>query len=183
VNCLQKPNGENLKHNQLASRTRSARVSRDLDIHPETLINPNPSPATYASALLEDIQSFHHKNPVISVKKECGVLVESEKVVNDDVMEPSLHKYVTVRRGGDADADAEEQESSGSNSFAGSQQLSWMSSSWEPNSGDSADCWTSKSRSDVGGMGLERSIEHPRNGIGRGRDGVRCKSVLPAKQC
>ncbi|KAK1421468.1 hypothetical protein QVD17_23822 [Tagetes erecta] len=164
-----KPNGENLKHNQIGSRTRSAWLSGDLDINPETLINPNPSPVSYASVLLEDIQNFHHKNPVISVKKEGGVFVESEKVVNADVTEPSLHKYVTVRRGGDADA--EEQESSGSNSFAG------MSSSWEPNSGDSTDCWTSKSRSDAGGMGVERSDEYLRNGIGRGKDGVRCKSV------
>ncbi|XP_062027498.1 uncharacterized protein At1g65710-like [Rosa rugosa] len=70
--------------------------------------------------------------------------VESEVLVDDDLLEPSFHKYVTVRRGG---ADMEDQESSGSNSFvSGSQQPQWgFSSSWEPNSADSTDCWSSRS--------------------------------------
>ncbi|XP_030952807.1 uncharacterized protein At1g65710-like [Quercus lobata] len=75
-------------------------------------------------------------------------VVESEVAVTDDVTEPSFHKYVTVRRGGAlvGAADMEDQESSGSNSFvAGGQQQHWglSSSSWEPNSADSTDCWTS----------------------------------------
>ncbi|GAB2277706.1 hypothetical protein Dimus_012409 [Dionaea muscipula] len=68
-------------------------------------------------------------------------VVESQVNVGDDLMAPSIHKYVTVRKKG---VDDEEQESSGSNSFVGSQQLNWTSpSSWEPNSADSTDCWTS----------------------------------------
>ncbi|KAM0067913.1 hypothetical protein Hdeb2414_s0002g00066921 [Helianthus debilis subsp. tardiflorus] len=180
---IKKPNG-----NQTVSKTRSSRLSRELDINPETLTNPTPNPPSYASLLLEDNQNFHQKNPptaaVADLKCVAGAndrqlkkdnVVESEKVVSDDLMEQSLLKYVTVRRGG-GDADSEEQESSGSNSFAGSQQLSWMSSSWEPNSGDSSDCWTSKSRSDVRDVEVERS-EYPRNGIGRGRVGVHGRSA------
>lgn len=76
-------------------------------------------------------------------------VVESMLVFNDDdVMEPSLHKYVTVNRGGGS-LDMEDQESSGSNSFTVSsgQQLHWgiSSSSWEPSSVESKDCWTSRS--------------------------------------
>ncbi|KNA24738.1 hypothetical protein SOVF_013200 isoform A [Spinacia oleracea] len=71
--------------------------------------------------------------------------VESEVKVGDDLMEPSLHKYVTVRmKGGDFD----DEESSGSNSYVGGSQHNWVSSSsWEPTSADSTDCWTSKSYS------------------------------------
>ena len=48
---------------KIVSRTRSSRLSRDLDINPETLLNPNPNPnpTSYASLLLEDIQNFHQK--------------------------------------------------------------------------------------------------------------------------
>ncbi|KAH0455907.1 hypothetical protein IEQ34_015939 [Dendrobium chrysotoxum] len=56
--------------------------------------------------------------------------VESELVVKDDLLEPSLHKYVTVR---DMRWDLEPQESAGSNSFEGKP---W-SSMWEMNSIDS----------------------------------------------
>ncbi|KAJ1386978.1 hypothetical protein SESBI_40371 [Sesbania bispinosa] len=74
--------------------------------------------------------------------------IESEVVVSVDVMEPSLHKYVTVKRGGSlGGVDMEDQESSGSNSFtvsSGQQHWGISSSSWEPNSADSADCWTSR---------------------------------------
>ncbi|CAH1437057.1 unnamed protein product [Lactuca virosa] len=204
---------ENLKNNQLVTRTRSSRLSRDLDINPETLLNSNPP--SYASLLLEDIQNFHQKNPTTTtatattvattpqppgfslpacVSKACSILeavadlnsannsnerqfkkkdnlVESEMVVDDDLTEPSLHKYVTVRRGA-GDADADEQESSGSNSFAGSQQMSWMSSSWEPNSGDSTSCYTSSRSNEV-----QKSGEYPRSGIGRGRVGVHGRSA------
>ncbi|KAL7614116.1 hypothetical protein Lser_V15G07026 [Lactuca serriola] len=202
---------ENLKNNQLVTRTRSSRLSRDLDINPETLLNSNPP--SYASLLLEDIQNFHQKNPTTAtattvattpqppgfslpacVSKACSILeavadlnsannsnerqfkkkdnlVESEMVVDDDLTEPSLHKYVTVRRGA-GDADADEHESSGSNSFAGSQQMSWMSSSWEPNSGDSTSCYTSSRSNEV-----QKSGEYPRSGIGRGRVGVHGRSA------
>lgn len=56
--------------------------------------------------------------------------LESELVVKDDLMEPSLHKYVTVR---EMRSDLEPQESAGSNSFEGQP---W-SSMWEMNSVDS----------------------------------------------
>lgn len=77
--------------------------------------------------------------------------VESELVVEDDLMEPSIHKYVTMKRGcmlrGD---DKEEIESSGSNSFVGSGTQQWgVSSSWEPGSADSSECWTSNSKAAV----------------------------------
>ncbi|XP_008806680.2 eukaryotic translation initiation factor 4B3 [Phoenix dactylifera] len=69
-----------------------------------------------------------------------GPFVESEIVVKDDLMEPSLHKYVSVRDLGGGEM--EPQESAGSNSFIGQP---W-SSPWEPNSGDSTDrYWTSQS--------------------------------------
>ncbi|XP_048558400.1 treacle protein-like [Triticum urartu] len=168
----------------------SRRSSRDFD-H-----NGN----SYASLLLEDIQSYHQQNasdtaaaaPAFSlpacVSKACSILeavadlnsspsenrsfeldrsaddkgsanvscysagkaaaagthvVESEVVVKDDLMEPSLHKYVSVR---DIRGEAEPQESAGSNSFAGNP---WTCS-WEPNSVDSTDrTWTaSQSNSD-----------------------------------
>ncbi|KAL6652339.1 hypothetical protein ACP70R_011264 [Stipagrostis hirtigluma subsp. patula] len=60
------------------------------------------------------------------------VVVESEVVVKDDLMEPSLHKYVSVR---DIRRETEPQESAGSNSFAGN---AWTCS-WEPNSVSSTD--------------------------------------------
>uniref|UniRef100_M8BDI5 Uncharacterized protein n=1 Tax=Aegilops tauschii TaxID=37682 RepID=M8BDI5_AEGTA len=168
----------------------SRRSSRDFD-H-----NGN----SYASLLLEDIQSYHQQNasdtaaaaPAFSlpacVSKACSILeavadlnsspsenrsfdldrsaddkgsanmscysagkaagagthvVESELVVKDDLMEPSLHKYVSVR---DIRGEAEPQESAGSNSFAGNP---WTCS-WEPNSVDSTErTWTaSQSNSD-----------------------------------
>uniref|UniRef100_A0ACD5USR7 Uncharacterized protein n=1 Tax=Avena sativa TaxID=4498 RepID=A0ACD5USR7_AVESA len=160
----------------------SRRSSRDFD-H-----NGN----SYASLLLEDIQSYHQQNtsdtsaavPAFSlpacVSKACSILeavadlnsspsenrsfdlersaddkgsvnmgyggrtaaadthvVESEVVVKDDLMEPSLHKYVSVR---DIRGETEPLESAGSNSFAGNP---WTCS-WEPNSVDStARTWTS----------------------------------------
>ncbi|KAL6530990.1 hypothetical protein OROHE_014472 [Orobanche hederae] len=69
-------------------------------------------------------------------------ILESEVLGKDDLMEPSFHKYVTVRRGGGTsggEEDMEDQESSGSNSFVtGIGQQHWVSSSscWEPNSAD-----------------------------------------------
>ncbi|KAL5574361.1 hypothetical protein UlMin_023958 [Ulmus minor] len=129
--------------------------------------------------------------------------VESEVMMgSDDLTEPSFHKYVTVRRGG---TDMEDQESSGSNSFVGggSQNPNWgfSSSSWEPNSAESTDCWTGGWRSGVGGeeaaggrsntpvrfdtgggvegeggkkmSGKKRESGQRSGGIGRGRLGVK----------
>lgn len=234
-----------ISENPKTTRSRSSRLSRDLDINPETLSNPNTS---YTALLLEDIQNFHHKNtpppPAFSlppcVTKACSILeavadlnsstasnlsttdlprnpslindqmnnatsirkakqelrdpiLESEVVASDDLMQPSFHKYVTVRRGTAAggDEDLEEQESSGSNSFAGSQQQWTSSSCWEPNSAESTDRWTSSSRSisrqnasDEGGKRLgaakKRDADHQHSGIGKGRIGNRVSHMAPA---
>ncbi|KAK7385643.1 hypothetical protein VNO78_31397 [Psophocarpus tetragonolobus] len=132
--------------------------------------------------------------------------MECEVAVSDDVMEPSLHKYVTVKRGGGV-VDMEDQESSGSNSFtvSSSGQHQWggiSCSSWEPNSADSTDCWTSRLSSREEGhktpLGLEcslsseakkkglsngkrRACDHEHStGIGRGRIGSnKCLDSLP----
>ncbi|KAK6914978.1 hypothetical protein RJ641_020095 [Dillenia turbinata] len=226
--------GEESLKPQALTRSRSARRSRDLDINPESLSNPNPS---YTTLLLEDIQNFHQKsnpapapaltpnpksNPSFSlppcVTKAQSILeavadlnsctssnlssvfsddqkcnkndtkrsypndpfVESEVGINDDLMEPSFQKYVTVRRG-IVGGDMEEQESSGSNSFVGSQQH-WNSSGGEPNSADSTDCWTSRLKEreeEKNVLGLEearrgfsgRKRDDQRLGIGQGRIG------------
>ncbi|GMG99527.1 hypothetical protein Nepgr_001367 [Nepenthes gracilis] len=104
-------------------------------------------------------------------------VVESEEVnVGDDLMAPSIHKYVTVRKKG---VDEEEQESSGSNSFVvGGIQNSWASScSWELNSADSTDCWTSRSNTRGGEEGRsknrrEPSPDHRRGGMTSARAGA-----------
>lgn len=221
-----KAEAENLKSQPL-TRSRSSRRSRDLDLNPETLLNPIPS--SYTSLLLEDIQNFHQTNNNASsfslpacVSKACTILeavadlnsttssklsdvfsedrkcqlptndngigigrkmteiisrdpfVESEVMGSDDLMEPSFHKYVTVRRGG---SDMDEQESSGSNSFVGSstgnnQVWGFSSSSREPNSADSTDRSTTKSREDQdysGQLGHRRHCNSSRKG-GRRRD-------------
>ncbi|KAK4360879.1 hypothetical protein RND71_019831 [Anisodus tanguticus] len=138
-------------------------------------------------------------------KKRLGIkdpFVESEVTVNDDLMEPSIQKYVTFRR----ETDIEEQESSGSNSVIGGQQ-NWLSpSSWEPNSADSTDCWPSSksySREDNrsplgfqrhGGSEIGHDMEegkrrvnvkrrdtsdNQQTGIGRGRVGTRGAGLHP----
>lgn len=181
---------------RLVTRTRSSRLSRDLDFNPETLLNTSPT-SSYTALLLEDIQNFHQKGtpPVIpcltkansileavadlnsttisnlSTAEQFGKkkrletkepFVESEVIGNNDLMEPSFHKYVTVNRGGGgggSGGEMEEVESSGSNSIGGGQ--NWVSSSmWEPNSADSIDSWNSL-----------RLGEKKHNGIGRGRLG------------
>ncbi|KAE8654791.1 putative Retrotransposon protein [Hibiscus syriacus] len=147
---------------QSLTRSRSSRRSRDLDLNPETLLNPIPS--SYASLLLEDIQNFHQNNsnppqlslPAISAvgqkMKETG---DPQVIGNDHSTEPSFHKYVTVRRGGGG-ADMEDEESSGSNSIVGSgQQQHWGfsgSSSWEPSSADSMDGWTKGRQEDYSAL-------------------------------
>ncbi|KAG6753550.1 hypothetical protein POTOM_043621 [Populus tomentosa] len=234
--------GESLKP-QALTRSRSARRSRDLDLNPETLLNPTPS---YTALLLEDIQNFHQKNtpPSFSlpacVTKACSILeavadlnsttssnlscafsddrisppavaavnlagnklpeakdpfVESEVIASDDLMEPSFHKYVTVRRGGGTlcAEDMDGQESSGSNSFVGGSQqhLGLSTSSWEPNSADSTDRWSSRSNTrdedDKSPLGYQkhglpetgrdveqarRAFSGQRTGMGRGRLGT-----------
>lgn len=111
--------------------------------------------------------------------------VESEVIANDDLMEPSFHKYVTVRRGGGGGADAEDQESSGSNSYV--QQHNWgnSSSSWEPNSADSINdgCWTSKSHTNPTETERKCVVDHHKNSgrpsIGRGRPGATTLHSVP----
>ncbi|KAJ4746914.1 hypothetical protein LUZ62_081319 [Rhynchospora pubera] len=66
--------------------------------------------------------------------------LESEVAVKNDLIEPSMHKYVSVR---DLGAEVEPQESAGSNSFVGHP----LVSSWEPNSADSTDRYLAGSQS------------------------------------
>ncbi|KAI8536643.1 hypothetical protein RHMOL_Rhmol10G0273100 [Rhododendron molle] len=60
---------------QQVTRTRSSRLSRDLDFNPETLLNTSPT-SSYTALLLEDIQNFHQKGtPVIPcLTKACSIL-------------------------------------------------------------------------------------------------------------
>ncbi|KAM7278248.1 hypothetical protein ACFE04_005382 [Oxalis oulophora] len=138
-------------NNKKVMQSRSARLSRELDINPDSLLNPPPS---YTTLLLEDILNFHQKNNnnpssfslPACVNKACSIV---EAVIgSDDLMEPSFHKYVTVRRGGsELGGEIEEEESSGSNSFVGgaSQQWGFSSATWESNSAESTDRRTSRS--------------------------------------
>ncbi|XP_030536828.1 uncharacterized protein At1g65710-like isoform X2 [Rhodamnia argentea] len=93
--------------------------------------------------------SSYSGNDLVRKSEGRDPFVESELAVDDDLMEPSIHKYVTVKRGGLLKGDDKEEiESSGSNSFVGSGTQQWgVSSSWEPCSADSSDCWTSTSNS------------------------------------
>ncbi|PKA55427.1 hypothetical protein AXF42_Ash006629 [Apostasia shenzhenica] len=151
------------------TRTRSSRRnSRDFDN------NSGFNPASHASLLLEEKQNPAFSLPAC-VSKACSILeavadlnsscseqrayearrgfgrrdplpfMESELVVKDDLMEPSLHKYVTVR---ERERDTEPQESAGSNSIVGQP---WPSSPWEPSSVDSTDrCCTARVEEEVG---------------------------------
>ncbi|XP_073044708.1 uncharacterized protein At1g65710-like [Primulina eburnea] len=226
-------------------RSRSSRLSRELDIDPETLSNPVVT--SYTSLLLEDIQNFHQKkappvafslppcvtkacsileavadlnstttsnfsstfsedwqrNPVTEQFSKCNEtnkpisrgaspLMESEVAVNNDLMDPTFHKYVTVGRGAVDVDEFEGQESSGSNSITGRQ--NWISpTSLEPNSVDSTDRWESSRsvkrqrevRHAVSDLGRDsndsgkrtsskqREPDSQRSGIGRGRIGSR----------
>ncbi|EHA8586198.1 serine/arginine repetitive matrix protein 2 [Cocos nucifera] len=103
--------------------------------------------------------------------------VESEIIVKDDLMEPSLHKYVSVR---DLGGEMEPQESAGSNSFIGQP---W-SSPWEPNSIDSTDRdWTSHSNNgeEVEQQQQESMPEIALDSEARGRRprGGSCSNSLP----
>jgi len=107
--------------------------------------------------------STFSRNEYNNVAVPESSFVESELVVSDDVMEPSLHKYVTVKRGGSL---CEDQESSGSNSFTvSSGQQQWNICS----SGDSSDCWSSRLNSKEESL-KRRECDHQHSGgIGRGR--------------
>ncbi|XP_019172416.1 PREDICTED: uncharacterized protein At1g65710-like [Ipomoea nil] len=206
------PGSESLKP-QGVTRSRSSRLSRDLDLNPEALLNSN-STQNYTALLLEDIQNFHQKNtpnaPAFSlpacVTKACSILeavadlnsstssnltedrrrnftseqfvkndntvnppgkkrlgvkdpfMESEVAVGDDLMEPSIHKYVTTRRGNVEGGDTEDQESSGSNSFV-SGQPHWLSpSSWEPNSSDTTSRSYYSRDDNLSPLGFQRNV-------------------------
>nr|KYP71570.1 hypothetical protein KK1_010835 [Cajanus cajan] len=214
---------DNLKPQGL-TRSRSSRRSRDLDINPEPVVNSSNSYASLLLEDIQNFhqkntppQPQPQQQPSISLpaclNKACSILEavadlnsttssnfsedrkKSEVAVSDDVMEPSLHKYVTVKRGGGIDM--EDQESSGSNSFTVSShsgQHHWgisCSSSWEPNSADSTDCWTSRLSTLESDLSCEakkcmsnksRECDHEHSsGIGRGRLGSnKGLNMLPA---
>ncbi|KAK4742232.1 hypothetical protein SAY87_000233 [Trapa incisa] len=110
---------------------------------------PAPSSDFSGCALLEGMRA----EPSYQLSSNClkDPIVESEVGVDDDLVEPSMHKYVTLKRGSGVNptpGDREEIESSGSNSFMGS--TGTMQNQWEPGSADSADCWTSSSAPPVG---------------------------------
>ncbi|CAM8912906.1 unnamed protein product [Rhodiola kirilowii] len=141
-------------------RSRSLSRSQDFD-ELSRGSNPNPDPTTssYASILLEDIQKFHQKSSSSNVPfalpkcvtKACSILeavadmnsttsssIEDKKQgERNELLEPSLHKYVTMRRGTRSSGGnvVGDQESSVSNSGAGGGQgqQRW-GSPLEPNS-------------------------------------------------
>ncbi|XP_012081984.2 uncharacterized protein At1g65710 [Jatropha curcas] len=160
-----------------------------------------PGCVTKACSILEavaDLNSTTSSNISCEDKRSSNLIgkklteakdpfVESEVIVSDDLMEPSLHKYVTVRRGGTSSVTAAEdmdgQESSGSNSYVGGggSQQQWGyysgSSSWEPNSAESTDRWTTRSNTKEEDDGIKEEVaarkgfSGQRTGIGRGRVG------------
>ncbi|KAJ3680327.1 hypothetical protein LUZ60_016605 [Juncus effusus] len=142
--------------------------------------NPNPNPnsvpfslpacVSKACSILEAVadlnssssnskQGFSPKEPFL----------ESEIMVKDDLMEPSMHKYVSVR---DLGGEVEPQESAGSNSFVGGQ-----SQTWEPNSVDSTDRWARSQSNNGDEAELERPVGSNRQSgvdrrLGKKREGV-----------
>ncbi|XP_050227423.1 uncharacterized protein At1g65710 [Mercurialis annua] len=173
---------------------------------------PVPPCLTKACSILEAVADLNSSTTSSSIfgKKLAETkdpFVESEVLVNNDLLEPSFHKYVTVTRGGNGNGNGtvsvdelDGEESSGSNSFIGaSSQQHWgySTSSWEPNSADSTDRWTSRSNTrdeeDKSPLGFQkhtfsecgqmeearRGVSGQRNGIGRGRIGS-TKNVLAA---
>ncbi|OWM84951.1 uncharacterized protein At1g65710-like [Punica granatum] len=151
-------------------------------------LNSNTA-ANISSVLSEDKRAQPQPSYQLSTNCFKDPFVESEVGIGDDLMEPSMHKYVTVKRGSSSTTpgggDREELESSGSNSFVGG--IGTMHNQWEPGSADSSDCWTSSSTSRTGlpsnylpeddarrkMSGKMRDGVHEQNGIGRGR--VRCR--------
>ncbi|OIW16112.1 hypothetical protein TanjilG_18827 [Lupinus angustifolius] len=75
------------------------------------------NPPTYQSVRNNEHNHYGKRTQLPSTKDHP--FVESEVVVSDHVMEPSLQKYVTVKRGGSlgGGVDMEDRESSGSNNF------------------------------------------------------------------
>lgn len=76
VKTVVPPSGVDNRKTQTLTRSRSSRLSRDLDLNPEFLLIP---PQSYTSLLLEDIQNFHQKNtPPVSlpacVTRACSIL-------------------------------------------------------------------------------------------------------------
>ena len=140
------------------------------------------SPPTYQSYRNEcnvPLSAIHGGKTVTDTKDP---FVESEVVVNDDVMEPSLHKYVTVNRGGSlGGVDMEDQESSGSNSFT----FSSGQQHWGTSSADSKDCWTSRlkySREEAqkSPLGMEGSVSSE---AASDVDGARKKLNSKRREC
>ena len=160
------------------------------------------NPPTYQSSRNE--YSVPYSGSLKGTAELRDPFVESEVAMDDDILEPSFHKYVTVRRGGPVVAagggDTDDQESSGSNSYVGSvqQQHQWgiSTASWEPNTADSNDSRTSRQITKEEGHphlqskpGLDRDdnrrrtaerrrdSDAQRTGIGRGRLGNAGKVV------
>ncbi|XP_008463173.2 uncharacterized protein At1g65710 [Cucumis melo] len=159
------------------------------------------NPPTYQSSRNE--YSVPYSGNLKGTAELRDPFVESEVMMDDDILEPSFHKYVTVRRGGPVVAagggDTDDQESSGSNSYVGSvqQQHHWgiSTASWEPNTADSNDSRTSRQHTKEEGHphlqskpGLDRDdnrrraerrrdSDAQRTGIGRGRLGNAGKVV------
>ncbi|XP_010528613.1 PREDICTED: uncharacterized protein At1g65710 [Tarenaya hassleriana] len=128
-----------------------------------------PPCVTKACSIVEavaDLNSTTNTSPVVSDQHQRNEFkfTASSAVEKADLIEPSFEKYVTVKRGGSLEEDMDEQESSGSNSFTGSsgllQRQGFSSSSWEPNSADSTDRWSSRSNNtkerDRSPLGFER---------------------------
>lgn len=69
--------------------------------------------------------------------------VKSKVKLVDDLMEPSIHKYVTVRKKGGEMDDGELYGSNSIVSDVAQQNRVFSSSSWEPKFGESTDCWMS----------------------------------------
>jgi hypothetical protein len=95
-------------------------------------------------------KSFELDRPV-NDKESVNGRYGGKEVVKDDLMEPSLHKYVSVRN---IRGETEPQESAGSNSFTGN---AWTCS-WEPTSVDSTDRSRSTSQS-INGKEVEQRTE------------------------
>ncbi|CAL1404837.1 unnamed protein product [Linum trigynum] len=128
--------------------------------------------STTSSNLSSTLSEDHHRKQQQQLSKaKDPFLVESEVVTIDDLMEPSFHKYVTVRRGSGLSCGREEEmemqeESSGSNSIVAGGGGGWGNSSynsgWEPSSADSTDRWSSR---DNNNTVKEREVEEEKNAV------------------
>lgn len=105
----------------------------------------------------------------IGAKSEAkDPFVESELVVDDDLMEPSILKYVTVKRGGTLKRDDEERESSGSNSFVFGSAGAAQQLAWEPSlADDSPNCGTSVSTGTQGSVISDKAALRKLNTVTR----------------